>query len=158
MLRTSEQPADLVFSPDGRSLAATARSGSTSVWTVQDSAARIQLSGFDERISSLAFGPEGSLAVGGLYGDVWSWRNGRCPEVGSPLPMPSPGESEPIPVDRPGPPASSSSVSGPIPPPSHRAPAASEAGEPRRSGSPARDGERNRARGPGGRGPGWLTP
>ena len=98
VLRTSEQPADLAFSPDGLRLAATGRSGSTSVWTIQDSAARIQLSGFDERLSSLAFGPDGTLAVGGWHGDVWFWRDGRCPEVGSPLALATSIEAEPVPV------------------------------------------------------------
>ena len=37
------------FAPDGQTLAAVGRAAVTSVWTVQDSAARTQLSGFDSR-------------------------------------------------------------------------------------------------------------
>ena len=176
MVRTSEQPADLAFSPDGRSLAATGRSGSTSVWTVQDSAARIQLSGFDGRLSSLAFGPDGTLAVGGLHGDVWFWRDGHCPEVGSPLSMSPPTEPE-FPANRPGAPSSpraraatpSSGVSSaamPGPPPFGPGPGSGMDG--RRSGSPGRDGDRNGGRrdgdrnrgggGPMGRGPDGRNP
>ncbi len=165
MLRTSEQPADLTFSPDGRSLAATGRSGSTSVWTVQDSAARTQLSGFDERLSSLAFGPEGTLAVGGLYGDVWFWRDGRCPEVGSPLPMAPPSATEPI-AGRAGAPPSSAQAPRNAPPGSGITASASVSApgqpgptqDPRRNGSPGRDGERGRGGRPMRRGPDWPTP
>ena len=168
MVRTSEQPADLAFSPDGRSLAATGRSGSTSVWTVQDSAARIQLSGFDERISSLAFGPDGTLAVGGLYGDLWFWRDGHCPEVGSPLSMSPPTEPEVF-ATRPGASATprahaampssgvaSSATPGPPPP----GPGPGSGMDARRSGPPGRDGDRKRGGGgPMGRGgPNWGNP
>src|SRR5205814_663887 len=55
VLRMADQPADLAFSPDGRTLAAGGRSASSLTWTVLDSTARTQLSGFDARISSLAF-------------------------------------------------------------------------------------------------------
>ncbi len=85
-LPDSVQSTDLAFSPDGRMLAAVGRGGVTSIWTIQDSAARTQLSGFDARPWSLAFGPDGVLAGGGLDGALWTWRSGRCPECGPPPP------------------------------------------------------------------------
>ena len=93
VLRTNDQATDLAFAPDGRTLAAGGRSAVTSVWTVHDSAARTQLSGFDSPPSSLAFSTDGVLAGAGWRGDVWFWRNGRCPEVGPPLP-PTAGTSD----------------------------------------------------------------
>ena len=87
VLRTNDQANDLAFAPDGRTLAAGGRSAVTSVWTVQDSATRTQLSGFNSPASSLAFSPDGVLAGAGWLGDIWSWRSGRCPEVGPPLPL-----------------------------------------------------------------------
>ena len=87
VLTGSERPGDVAFSADGRTLAAVTRAGATSVWTVQDSATRTQLSGFDARPSSVAFGREGILVGGGWDGEVWTWRSGRCPEACPPLPL-----------------------------------------------------------------------
>ncbi|MFI5457780.1 MAG: WD40 repeat domain-containing serine/threonine protein kinase [Isosphaerales bacterium] len=89
VLQMNDQATDLAFAPDGRTLAAVGRAGGTSVWTVDDSAARTQLSGFDSPHSSLAFRDDGLLAGAGWNGDVWSWRNGRCPEIAAPLPHPA---------------------------------------------------------------------
>jgi eukaryotic-like serine/threonine-protein kinase len=86
-LPNSEQASDMAFSPDGHTLAAVGRAGGTLVWNVIDSAMRTQLSGFDTRPSSLAFGADGILAVGSWDGSVWFWRNGRCPEIGTPSPQ-----------------------------------------------------------------------
>ena len=94
VLRMSDQPSDLAFSPDGRTLAAGGRAALSSTWTVLDSTARTQLSGFEARLSSLAFSDDGTLAGGGSDGGVWTWRNGRCPNVGSP---PDPSSPE---IDR----------------------------------------------------------
>ena len=73
---------DLSFTPDGRSLAVGGggRTSSTSVWRVADSAARIQLGGFESRLSSMAFNTDGCLAIGASNGDVWFYRDGgnRC--------------------------------------------------------------------------------
>jgi WD40 repeat protein len=91
----SEQSFDLAFSPDGRTLAAAGRTEATPIWTIQDSATRTQLSGFDARTSSLAFGPGGILAVGGWDGAVWTWQKGRCPEAGASMPMAIAVDGEP---------------------------------------------------------------
>ena len=81
----NDQATDLVaFAPDGQTLAAVGRAGGTSVWTVQDSAARTQLSGFDSPPSSLTFSADGVLTGGGWRGDIWFWRHGRCPELVAP--------------------------------------------------------------------------
>ena len=92
VLRMNDQATDLAFAPDGQTLAAGGRSAVTSVWTVHDSAARTQLTGFNSMPTSLAFSPDGVLAGGRWRGDVWFWRDGRCPEIGPPLPqVSSPG-------------------------------------------------------------------
>ncbi|MGZ3383264.1 MAG: WD40 repeat domain-containing protein, partial [Isosphaeraceae bacterium] len=56
------------------------RTSSTSVWRVADSAARIQLGGFESRLTSMAFNTDGCLAIGASNGDVWFYRDGgkRC--------------------------------------------------------------------------------
>ena len=87
VLRVNDQATDLAFAPDGQTLAAVGRAGGTFVWTVQDSAARTQLSGLDSPPSSLAFGADGVLAGGGWRGDIWFWRQGRCPELVPPAPQ-----------------------------------------------------------------------
>ena len=53
---------------------------STAVSRVTDSPARTQLGGFENRPSSLAFGPAGCLAIGTSNGDVYFYREGgnRC--------------------------------------------------------------------------------
>jgi eukaryotic-like serine/threonine-protein kinase len=93
VLQMDDQATDLAFAADGRTLAATGHSSMTSVWTVHDSVARTQLSGFDSPQSSLAFSADGYLAGSGRNGDIWLWRSGRCPEVGPPLPYPAPAAS-----------------------------------------------------------------
>ncbi len=59
VLQMDDQATDLAFAADGRTLAATGHSSLTSVWTVHDSVARTQLSGFDSPQSSLAFNQDG---------------------------------------------------------------------------------------------------
>jgi eukaryotic-like serine/threonine-protein kinase len=82
-LRTPEQIANLAFGANGRTIVATGRTSATSVWTVVDSAARTQLSGFDNErgLSSLAFNREGTLAGGTWDGGIWFWQPGRCPDI-----------------------------------------------------------------------------
>jgi serine/threonine protein kinase/WD40 repeat protein len=99
VLRTNDLATDLAFAPDGRTLAAGGRLATTSVWTVHDAAARTQLSGFDSPPASLAFSNDGALAGGSWRGDVWIWRNGRCPEVSPPVPVPQ----TPVPAGPPAP-------------------------------------------------------
>ena len=79
-LPTVEWVTDISFTPDGHSLAVGGRSTSTSVWSVSDSAARIQLSGFESRPTSMAFSPDGCLAIGTSNGEISLYRNGdnRC--------------------------------------------------------------------------------
>ncbi len=71
---------DVSFTPDGRTLAVGSggRSTATTVWRVSDSAARVQLGGFEAqaRPSSMAFNTEGCLSIGLNNGDVWFYRDG----------------------------------------------------------------------------------
>ena len=73
---------DLSFTPDGRSLAVGGggRTTSTSVWRVADSAAQVQLGGFESLPTSMAFNADGILAIGASNGDVWLYHEGgnRC--------------------------------------------------------------------------------
>ena len=131
-LRTSDQAADMAFAPDGMTLSAVGRSGDAMVWTVHDSAARTQLSGFDTPPATLAFGKDGVLAAAGSSGEIWTWRSGRCPEIGPAVPRPAVEVASP--------------ATGPL--------------EPRRSDAPGSDGNRRGGGGrpwgdgprPGGRG------
>ena len=88
VLAMSDQATDVAFAPDGRTLAAVSRAGASTLWTIHDSAARTQLSGFENPPMTLAFSGEGLLAGVGWNGEIWSWRNGRCPEIGPPSPVP----------------------------------------------------------------------
>jgi eukaryotic-like serine/threonine-protein kinase len=94
-LLMSDQPTDIAFAPDGMTLSAVGRSGEAMVWTVHDSAARTQLSGFDTPPSSLAFGNDGLLAATSGSGEFWTWRSGRCPEIGAAVPNPAMEASSP---------------------------------------------------------------
>lgn len=96
-LPDSAQSTDLAFSSNGRTLAAVSRGGTTSIWTIQDSAARAQLSGFSSPPLSLAFGPDGLLAGGGFDGKLWTWRNGRCPECAQASPSDATDDGEATP-------------------------------------------------------------
>ena len=80
VLPAVEWISDISFTPDGRSLAVGGRSSSTSVWRVSNSAARVQLGGFESRPTSMTFSPDGCLAIGASNGDVWCYRDGdnRC--------------------------------------------------------------------------------
>ena len=95
VLGMSDQATDVAFAPDGRTLAAISRAGAATLWTIHDSAARTQLNGFDGPPMMLAFSDEGLLAGVGLNGEIWSWRSGRCPEIGPPALL-SPGAASVI--------------------------------------------------------------
>ena len=86
------QSTDVAFAPDGKTLAAVSQAGTSTLWTIHDSEARTQLSGFESSAMSLAFGDEGLLAGVGWNGELWFWRSGRCPEIGPPSPF-SPGSA-----------------------------------------------------------------
>ncbi len=90
-LPASEPLADLAFGANGRTIAAAGKTSATSVWTVVDSAARTQLSGFDNdrRPSSLAFNRDGILAGGAWDGGIWFWQPGRCADIDAIRPEPS---------------------------------------------------------------------
>jgi serine/threonine protein kinase/WD40 repeat protein len=166
-MRQSDQPTDLAFSPDGRTLAAGGKTAASSTWAVLDSAARTQLSGFGAMLSSLAYGADGTLACGQWNGDVWTWRAGRCPNIGLGRPEPAGAENEPA-TGKPAPKATEgeraaatgssprSQVPG-SPSQSGALPGDRPGADSRRSISPAGDGERRR--GPGrGNGPGMGRP
>ncbi len=89
VLGMSDQATDLAFAADGTTLAAVGRAGESVVWTVHDSTARTQLSGFDTAPAALAFSTDGVLAGTGWNGEIWYWRSGRCPEIGPSLPPPA---------------------------------------------------------------------
>jgi serine/threonine protein kinase/WD40 repeat protein len=147
VLTGSDQSSDMAFSLDGRTLAAVGRTGSTSIWTIQDSAARAQLSGFDARPSSLAFGPDGVLAGGGVDGSVWTWRSGHCPEAGPTIPLAASNEVESS-IGRPAPASLAPAPDSPAAPTAH--PAGAEAKQSPRAAPLARGRD---GRGPRGGGP-----
>jgi eukaryotic-like serine/threonine-protein kinase len=131
VLKTNDQTTDLAFAPDGRTLAAAGRSGETAVWTVHNSAARTQLSGFESTPWSLVWSDRGVLTGSGVRGDLWSWRNGRCPELGPPS----------------APPVASAAAA--VSPDPEKLPAASTVGETAaKPDRPTRDSRRNRGREP----------
>jgi WD40 repeat protein len=70
---------DLAFSPDGRTLVASAHGTTSPVWAIVDPVAHTQLTGFDYSPASLALRNDGLLAVGSLRGAVWFWQTGHCP-------------------------------------------------------------------------------
>ena len=127
----SDQATDVAFGPDGTTLAAVGRAGEAMLWTVQDSAARTQLSGFDASPVSLAFSEDGVLAGVDWNGENWSWRSGRCPEIGPPA---ANGAA----------PATASAVA--LPEPKHIDALGSDSS--RRGGRPRQEGPRAGGRGP----------
>lgn len=84
VLGMAEEATDVAFAPDGKTLAAVSRAGVSIIWTIHDSAARTQLSGFETPLATLAYSDDGLLAGVGWNGETWTWRSGRCPEIGPP--------------------------------------------------------------------------
>jgi serine/threonine protein kinase/WD40 repeat protein len=68
---------DLAFSPDGRTLVASAHGTTSPAWAIVDPVAHTQLSGLDSAPASLALRDDGLLAVGSLRGAVWFWQKGH---------------------------------------------------------------------------------
>ena len=75
---------DLKFSPDGTTLAATTNTV-TARWQIIEPVGRSTLSGFDNRINSVAFGPEGALSVGDWNGQTRLWSPSKGPSMGRTL-------------------------------------------------------------------------
>jgi eukaryotic-like serine/threonine-protein kinase len=94
VLQTPDRMADLAFSPDGRTLAAAVggQASETLIWAVVESDVRMRLSGFDAMTRSMAFRPDGLLAMGAFNGRVRFWSEGRCVHWGG-LDGTSPGET-----------------------------------------------------------------
>lgn len=78
-LRMTKPIDELTFSPDGQTVVATAQqSNEAAVWEVVDSEARVQISGFDALTRSMAFRPDGLLALGTWKGSIRFWKDGHC--------------------------------------------------------------------------------
>ena len=68
---------DVAFSPDGRTLVASAHGTTSPAWAIVDPVAQAQLSGFDASPVSLALRDDGLLAVGSSRGAIWFWQTGH---------------------------------------------------------------------------------
>jgi serine/threonine protein kinase/WD40 repeat protein len=99
---------DLVFAPDGQTFAVASQPAPTSgpgalapsagqdgtarVWSVVEPVVRVRLDGFDAMTRSMAFRPDGLLALGSYKGTIRFWSEGRClhakgdrlPAIGAP--------------------------------------------------------------------------
>ncbi len=81
---SSDRIDDVAFAPDGHTLAACGQgeNSQTQVWAVTEPEARIRLGGFEAPARSLAFGPEGLLAISTMRGVVRFWNGGHCLNAG----------------------------------------------------------------------------
>jgi serine/threonine protein kinase/WD40 repeat protein len=93
-LPTAGRVHDLAFGPGGRLLAAAlsaAQSSSVALWAIVDSTVRNRSSGFEAAPTSLAFAPDGCLALA-MRGMAPAklWQPVRCPTTAQPLDAPTP--------------------------------------------------------------------
>lgn len=70
VLPTADRVDDIAFSPDGQTVIASGQAATSSVWTVVESDVRTRLSGFDAVTLSIAFRPDGLLALGSWQGTI----------------------------------------------------------------------------------------
>ena len=70
LLPTPNRVDAMAFAPDGRTLVAACAASTTSVWTVVDPVARVQISGFDLPLTSLAFRGDNLLAMATRKGTI----------------------------------------------------------------------------------------
>ena len=112
VLPTPSRLEDIAFSPDGQTLAASSQTGGVSSWAVVEPDVRLRLAGFDEQTRSMAFRPDGLLALGSLKGTIRFWSGGRSLGAGAEsgsraktaaetLHAPEPSKDEPLPREQP---------------------------------------------------------
>ena len=65
--------ASAVFAPDGRTLATASADGIVRLWEVATWTVRAEFRGHRDRVTALAFGPDGRLYTGGLDTVVLGW-------------------------------------------------------------------------------------
>ena len=78
VLKSDDRVEDVAFSPDGRTLVASGQAATTQAWAVVDPDVRTRLSGFDAATRSMAFRPDGLLALGSWRGTTRFWNAGHC--------------------------------------------------------------------------------
>jgi len=93
-LPTPDPVEDVAFSPDGLTLAAATLGEKTPVWAVVEPDARARIGGFDAVTRSLAFRPDGLLAMGVWKGAIRFRDAGRSVQTGPPV------GDDPAPRDR----------------------------------------------------------
>ena len=95
VLPTPDIVDDIAFSPDGQTVIASGQANVSAVWTVVETNARTRLSGFDAMTRSIAFRPDGLLALGSWKGTIRFLDAGRS-VLASSATTPSEVEEEPL--------------------------------------------------------------